>query len=96
MKRNIVKSIAAIATVTLGFAFIAIPHKSNPQLTDVQLANIEALAQSESMLIECDNLSPIIKCKKMCMYCGTIWTTLQGYGNPGRLKGTCKCGVTYY
>lgn len=64
MKRNIVKSIAAIATVTLGFAFIAIPHKSNPQLTDVQLANIEALAQSESMLIECDNLSPIIKCKK--------------------------------
>lgn len=62
--------------------------------TDLILENIEALANSE-MTLEFDNYSVVIKCEKMCLYCGTIWTDIGGYGNSGKLKGICKCGVIY-
>lgn len=95
MKKKFIR-FALVITATLGITMMLYSHKSEQKLTDVQLANIEALAQSENMQIECDNYSVIIKCKKMCMYCGAVWTTFQGYGNAGRLIGTCRCGVTYY
>lgn len=95
MKKNFTRTALVITTV-FAMTMILYSHKSNQKLTDTQLANIEALAQDEYMQIECDNFSPIVKCKKMCIYCGAVWTTFLGYGNAGRLKGTCRCGVTYF
>lgn len=54
-------------------------------------SNVEALAKVENMIIECDNFSVTMICKKSCI-CGREWKTLIGYGHATGLKGRCECG----
>lgn len=71
---------------------------TNKKMSALTLANIEALAQSESndLKIGCDSYSVVIKCQSMCTSCYRIWTTATGYGNSTGLKGKCACGRYYY
>ena len=63
-------------------------------LSDLALANIEALATGE-VEIQCDSYSVVILCQKTCPNCGRVWKAINGYGNPGNLRGTCICGRTF-
>ena len=69
-------------------------QKTKP-LSDVALANVEALADTESLMIGCDNYSVVIVCKRTCFGCFTEYKAINGYGNSTGFKGTCKCGSSY-
>lgn len=69
-------------------------HKSET-LSDVALANVEALSDTESLMIGCDNFSVVVVCKRTCFGCYTEYKTINGYGNSIGFKGTCKCGWSY-
>lgn len=94
MRKNFKKVvlISGVLVVLSGWGIMKREKTNN--FTDLQLANIEALANNE-LTIECDSYSVVIKCQKMCLSCGTIWTAVGGYGNAGNLKGKCSCGYTY-
>lgn len=71
--------------------------QDNQKISDLTLANVEALANGEETLkIGCDNYSVVIKCQYMCTMCYRLWTTSVGYGNSTGLKGQCTCGSMYY
>ena len=99
--KKIVFSILGLAIIVAVAVFnISVNLRGNP-LSDLALANIEALARGEDpggdadMEICCDNDSNYT-CSMQCG-CGR-WYTTDTKGKPKGMKGTCsnsKCNNTY-
>lgn len=91
MKKNIfgVALISAMA-VTAGQNFNQ--SKNETQLSDLAMANVEALARSEATA-ECGNMTPVI-CKATCSRCGKVYETKEAPGPASNVKGNCSCGGT--
>ena len=87
--------------ITGAIAFVAIAvaagwnYQQNQQemvLSDLALANIEALASGEATA-ECGNMTPVI-CKATCSRCGKVYETKEAPGPASNVKGNCSCGGT--
>lgn len=61
-------------------------------LSELALANVEALAQGEATA-ECGNMTPVI-CKATCSRCGKVYETKEAPGPASKVEGTCSCGGT--
>ncbi len=94
MKRKFVKISFVVAIAMIGGINVFNAQKSEA-LSDIALANVEALADTESLMIGCDNYSVAIVCKRTCFGCFTEYKAINGYGNSTGFKGTCKCGKSY-
>lgn len=94
MKKNILK-IAFVAAIAMVSGINVFSAQKSVTLSDVALANVEALADTETLMIGCDNYSVVIVCKRTCFSCFTEYKAINGYGNSTSFKGTCKCGKTY-
>ncbi|EFR54501.1 NVEALA domain-containing protein [Bacteroides hominis] len=92
-KKILTAMIVAVVAVVAGYNIYA--AQKDITLSEIALANVEALASTESIQIGCDNYSVVIKCQRVCTSCYRIWTTSVGYGNSTGFKGTCVCGRSY-
>ena len=93
---NFKKTFGLLATVAVvaaaGWSYQQ--SKQYDGMSELALANVEALARWE-VEIQCDSYSVVIICQKTCPSCGRVWKAINGYGNPGNLRGTCSCGKTF-
>ena len=93
------KRIISILTVVAVVVFAGYNvHKAQQRevLSDVAMANVEALAQTESsMLIACDYSDLFVMCKRTCIRCGILYISVDGYGYSKYLQGKCECGASY-
>ncbi len=94
MKRKLIKMAFVIAIAMLGGINVFNAQKSE-SLSDIVLANVEALADTESLMIGCDLSSIITECERICFGCFTEYKAINGYGYSTGIKGTCKCGRSY-
>lgn len=86
-------AVATVAVVTVaGWNYRQ--SEQGMKLSDLGMANVEALASGE-VEIPCDSYSVVIICQRTCPSCGRIWKAINGYGHPGNLRGTCVCGKTF-
>ena len=95
---KIIKKIAAMAmivavAVTAGWNFYQ--NTQEMEMNELALANVEALASGETLVLECDSYSVVIICKKNCSSCYKEWRAIGGYGNSGNFRGKCTCGKIY-
>lgn len=98
MKPILKKKVILVLTIIFisSFTIFKMAHHE-AKVSDLVLANIEALSQAESgdLKIGCDNYSVVIKCQAVCTKCYSIWTASTGYGNCIGLRGRCTCGAYY-
>lgn len=94
MKIKFINVAFVVAIVMVGGINVFNFQKSEIELSDIVLANVEALADNELMIL-CDKSSVVVKCERMCQSCYSIYTAINGYGKSTGLKGTCKCGAKY-
>ena len=56
-------------------------------------ANVEALAEQETLMIQCANISVMYQCKAYCWHCGKEWISISSAAGPYVLGSTtCTCG----
>lgn len=89
MKKKIIGAVLITAmAVTVGWNFNQ--SKKEIILSDLALANVEALARGE-VTASCGNMTPVI-CRAICTLCGTVYKTSQAPGPASNVIGTCSCG----
>ena len=93
MRRKLFLGIAALAVAAVAGYNVYQSRTSTMGLSDLALANVEALAKGE-MDILCDG-SILIACEKRCVKCFRKWTAINGRGYSLSLIGTCVCGTVY-
>lgn len=65
-------------------------------MSDLALANVEALARNENgLMISCDGSSVVVICKRTCWSCYREYIAVNGYGKSTGFKGRCECGAMY-
>lgn len=75
--------------VTVGWNFNQ--SKKGKPMSELALANIEALANNE-VTANCGNMTPVL-CKAICSWCGATYTTSQAPGSASNVQGSCTiCG----
>ena len=92
MKKVVFAVVAVAVVAAAGWSYQQ--SKQSVELSDLAMENVEALATGE-VEIQCDSYSVVIICQKTCPSCGRVWKAINGYGNPGNLRGTCSCGKTF-
>lgn len=93
MKKTIIISFVCLAVAMFAGYNAYLSNIKTKGLSDLALANIEALARGE-MDILCDG-SILITCEKRCIKCLRKWTAINGRGYSFGLIGTCTCGTVY-
>lgn len=93
MKKNILKVTLVIALVLVA-GYNVYTSQRSVTISDLALANVEALAADEGLTLECDG-SLMVKCERSCSACYRTWSAIGGHGRPGRFHGTCVCGASY-
>lgn len=99
-KKIIIAFMAAIGLSTITFM------RQNPRpehLTDLQLENIEAIANDEEVIpatghveILCNGTS-VVKCEVTCAHCLSTYRALFANGIALDVRGTCKiCGSSQF
>ena len=94
MKTKLIKSVF-VGIIAIVASINVFNAQKSVVLSDVAMANVEALASGEALTIGCDECSVVIVCKRTCLNCYTEYKALNGYGNSTDFKGTCECGKTY-
>lgn len=94
MKRNILKVTLIIAFVC-AVGYNVYNSKKTVTMSELALANVEALAADEGLTLDCDG-SLMVKCEKSCSVCYRTWSAIGGHGKPGRFHETCVCGASYH
>lgn len=93
MKKKL--TVAAMAALVAIGTYIRTDNiKTNPEISGLLLANVEALAENEStssVEVQC-NGSVIIYCEATCAKCFAKYRAINGRGNSLDVRGTCKCG----
>ena len=101
MKKKILGGLAVLIIAVAAMWNVNIGSKPNAMMSDVMLANVEALAQIESggdgsIMICCNTGYPNYICK-ICCNCGAAYEGDKN-GKPIGLKGKCKnpdCGNNF-
>lgn len=91
MKTKLIIGFIAIAVISLA-GWNRINNQAKMELSNLTLANIEALAQGE-VTAECGNMTPVI-CKATCSRCGKVYETKEAPGPASKVEGKCSCGGT--
>ena len=100
--KNFKKTTLALV-VTLATGYGVYTSQQKPELSELALANIEALANGEnssSITAHCDPVSIVVtsKCFVICPSCYTEW---RPFGSPtgktdvSSISGCCSCGYCF-
>jgi len=97
MKRKNFSFIAVLVIVVITAWNMNFTSKTDDILSDIALANIEALANesNDGSIIICCTPNDNFVCEMACN-CGTIWRTGSvSKGRPVGLQGICLCGKKF-
>lgn len=103
MRKKILLSATALTVMgAAGFAALTSNNQTR-ELSDLELANIEALTNNESkstITANCDPVSIVVttKCVVYCPSCYTAWTpenSPKGKTDVSSIKGCCTCGYCF-
>ena len=89
MKKKIFGAVL-IAAMALAAGWNFNQSKNEVVLSDLALANVEALASGE-VKADCGNMAAVI-CKATCSKCGKTYKTSQSPGPASNVRGNCTCG----
>lgn len=85
-----------VATFALVASYSVYSTQQNTEMSDLALANVEALAWNENgLMINCDRGSVVVICKRTCWSCYREYIAVNGYGKSIGFKGRCECGAIY-
>ena len=95
MKRLLFSVAIAAALGAGSFAGFRALNPAERQLSDIELANIEALAEGEgfaTISILCDKMQLFQTCAVKCNSCGKQYIALDPIGLAVAVSGQCSCG----
>ena len=96
MKKTVFK-ILFVAAFIMAAGYSAYSSEQDAEMSDLALANVEALAWDENrLMIGCDGGSVVVICKRTCWACYREYIAINGYGKSTGFKGRCECGAMYY
>lgn len=85
-----------VAAFALVAGYTVYSTQQNTEMSDLALANVEALAWNENgLMISCDGGSIVVICKRTCWSCYREYIAVNGYGKSTGFKGRCQCGAMY-
>mgnify|MGYP000043291401 CR=1 FL=1 len=95
MQKSIFKFLF-VASFIIAAGYNASSLRQDAEMSDLALANVEALARNENgLMISCDGSSVVVICKRTCWSCYREYIAVNGYGKSTGFKGRCECGAMY-
>ena len=102
MKKKILSATFVVAMAAIA-GYSTYVNQTKVEMSDMALANIEALAQDEGLdvspgnvLVHCDKSDPSINCFYICTGCLRSWHPIgYAYGMSLKAKGKCLCGKVF-
>lgn len=94
--RNVLKIMLVSTLILISGYNVYISQQEEVEMSDLAMANVEALAEGEGrLLVGCDGSSVVIICKRTCWSCYREYIAVNGYGKSTGFKGQCECGARY-
>ena len=95
MKKRIFKVLAVAAFTMVAGYNVYQSNNETEGMSELMLANVEAIAYGENIQLQCDGGSIVVKCQRTCFQCFRTWVATNGYGKAVGIRGKCLCGASY-